>query len=384
MKRKLYKSIWDRLASPEAIVVTGMRRVGKTMLLKQIFEDISSTNKLFLDLENPVHQKYFEEENYESIRYQMEVLGIDSSKQAYIFLDEIQFVRQVPSVVKYLMDHFPYKFFLTGSASFYLKNLFSESLAGRKILYELFPLDFEEFLALKGSPLVPPKENVPSATHELLSPLYREYILYGGFPGVIVKTSAEEKKEAIRDIFSSYFNKEVLGIGSFRNNAVVRDLILLLTARAGSKIDVQKLAAELGVSRITVNDYLTFLEGTYFLHLVSPFSTNRDTEIRGAKKVYICDTGVLHILGGMEPGAIFENMIFHQLRTRGDIRYYQRKNGVELDFIVNGEQSFEVKMKASKQDLTRTERLGKELGLKMKHVVSLEWVDLPVMYGFQL
>ena len=384
MKRKLYQKILDRIESAEAIVVTGMRRVGKTVLLRQLYDAVPSQNKIFLDLENPVNQKYFEEKNYESIRYEFEVLGINSTKRAYIFLDEIQFVRNVPSVVKYLMDHYPYKFFLTGSASFYLKNLFSESLAGRKILYELFPLDFEEFLQLKGQAFVIPRGKTNESLYRTFIPFYREYLEYGGFPGVVGKPTAAEKKEALEEIFTSYFNKEVLGIGEFRNNAVVRDLILLLAARVGSKIDVQKLAAELGTTRITIGEYLSFLEGTYFLTLLAPHSTNRDTEIRGAKKVYLCDTGLANILGKREFGAVFENMVFHQLRPRGEAKYYQRKSLVEVDFVVNGTEAWEVKTKAGRQDVVRIKRLGKELGLKKNHVVSLEWTDVPVLYGFQL
>lgn len=384
MKRKLYQKILDRIESAEAIVVTGMRRVGKTVLLRQLYDAVPSQNKIFLDLENPVNQKYFEEKNYESIRYEFEVLGINSTKRAYIFLDEIQFVRNVPSVVKYLMDHYPYKFFLTGSASFYLKNLFSESLAGRKILYELFPLDFEEFLQLKGQAFVIPRGKTNESLYRTFIPFYREYLEYGGFPGVVGKPTAAEKKEALEEIFTSYFNKEVLGIGEFRNNAVVRDLILLLAARVGSKIDVQKLAAELGTTRITIGEYLSFLEGTYFLTLLAPHSTNRDTEIRGAKKVYLCDTGLANILGKREFGAVFENMVFHQLRPRGEAKYYQRKSMVEVDFVVNGTEAWEVKTKAGRQDVVRIKRLCKEFGLKKNHVVSLEWTDVPVLYGFQL
>src|SRR3989344_8763388 len=154
MKRKLYSKIIDRLDALEAIVVTGMRRVGKTTLLKQVYDSLKSDNKIFLDLENPINQKYFSEENYEAIKYTLETLGVNLTQKAYVFLDEIQFVGSIPSVVKYLMDHYQIKFFLTGSSSFYLKNLFSESLAGRKIIYELSPLDFEEFLELKGAGLV--------------------------------------------------------------------------------------------------------------------------------------------------------------------------------------------------------------------------------------
>lgn len=383
MLRKLYSKIIDQVETAEAIVITGMRRVGKTTLIKQVYENLTTNNKLFLDLENPINQKFFEEENYEAIKYKLEVLGIDLSKRGYIFLDEIQFVSNLPSVVKYLIDHYQLKFFLTGSSSFYLKNLFSESLAGRKIIYELFPLDFEEFLQLKGSKFVVPGQ-INETIYLTLAPLYKEYVEFGGFPGVVIKQSTEEKRQALQDIFSSYFNKEVLNLGGFRNNQVVRDLMLLLINRIGSKIDVQKISKELGVTRITINEYLAFLQGTYFISLIPPFSTNRDIEIRSAKKVYLCDSGLANSLGDVPFANVFENAIYHQLRLKGEVNYYQRKSGVEIDFILNKQEAWEVKIKAGSHDLTRLRKLAKDLKINDIKLVSFDYSTVPAVYGFQL
>lgn len=383
MKRKLYSKLIERLQAPEALVITGMRRVGKTTLLKQVYDSLQSNNKIFLDLENPINQKYFSEENYEAIKYTLETLGINLSEKPYVFLDEIQFAGNIPSVVKYLMDHYHIKFFLTGSSSFYLKNLFSESLAGRKIIYELYPLDFEEFLNFKESKLKIPQK-VSETAHQTIIPLYKEYVEFGGFPGVVTKNSIEEKRESLNEIFTTYYNKEVVNIGGFKNNQIVRDLMLLLISRVGSKIDVQKLSSELGVSRITLNEYLAFLQGTYFISLVAPYSTNKDTEIRGAKKVYLCDSGLANILGNTSFGNIFENAIYHQLRSLGQVKYYQRKNGIEIDFILDEKRAREVKTKASEHDILRLDKLVKELGLNEGKVISFEYVDYPALYGFQV
>ena len=383
MVRKLYPIIADRIAAPEAIVVTGMRRVGKTTLIKKVYDELTTANKIFLDLENPINQKYFEEENYEAVKYTLELLGIDFSKRGYVFLDEIQFVRNLPSIVKYLIDHYKLKFFLTGSSSFYLKNLFSESLAGRKIIFELFPLDFAEFLQLKGSKLIIPKK-VNKITYSTIMPLYQEYVEFGGFPGVVIKDSVEEKHEALNEIFTTYFNKEVLSIGGFRNNQIIRDLMLLLISRIGSKIDVQKLSRELGVTRISISEYLAFLEGTYFITLVSPFSTNKDTEIRSAKKVYLCDSGLVKVLGSVSFGNVFENVIYHQLRLKGEVSYYQRKSGVEIDFIVDKQLAFEVKTKASSHDIVKLQKLAQTIGINKVNVISFKYSSDQPVYGFQL
>lgn len=120
-RRLILDQIKPYITSPAAIVITGMRRTGKTTLLTHLFDLTESENKLYLDLENPLNRKYFEEKNYDRIRMTLSSLGIDFSRKSHIFLDEIQTLKNLPSIIKYFIDHYKVKFFLTGSASFYLK-----------------------------------------------------------------------------------------------------------------------------------------------------------------------------------------------------------------------------------------------------------------------
>ncbi len=387
IRREIYDDIEPYLESPEAIVITGMRRTGKTTLLRFIYERVNSDNKLFIDLENPLQQKYFDEEDYEKTKFNLEVRGLNFTKRSYLFLDEIQLVKNLPSVVKYLHDHHQVKFFLTGSSSFYLKNLFSESLAGRKYIFELFPLNFREFLLLKGEKLVVPakQEKVSPTIFKTFDRFYGEYLKFGGFPGVVKKSSTAEKNKAQEDNISSYIQLEVLQLGDFRKVDVIRDLIVLLMQRTGSKLDIQKLASELGVSRPTIYEYISFLEGTYFIHLVRPFSKSRDVEIRGAEKVYLCDSGLVNNVAQISSGALFENNIFQILRPRGAVNYYQKKGGAEIDFILNRERAYEVKLSPSARDLNTLERLSQELKLRDFGLVSQNFSNIEsVYYGFNL
>lgn len=372
LERKLFRQIQPYIRSKEALIILGMRRTGKTSLLRFIHERIPSTNKCVLDLENPLNQKYFEEANYEKIRSSLEFLGLDFSKQAYLFLDEIQLVGDLPQVIKYLVDHYNIKCFLTGSASFYLKNLFTESLVGRKYIFELFPLDFEEFLLFKRSNLKLPDRSseITRSLFDTLMPLYDDYIHWGGFPEVVLKKSLKEKGKSLEEIFTSYFQLEVLRLGDFRKNEVIRDLILLLMERVGSKLDINKMASELGISRITLKEYISFLEGTYFIKLVSPFSRNRDTEIRKMPKVYLCDSGLANHFSRISEGSLFENNVLQNLKIRGEIHYYQKKSGAGIDFILDRETGIEVKIKPSRHDALKLKGICKEIGLKRFKVIS--------------
>jgi hypothetical protein len=371
-ERRLFKQIEPYLLSPEAIVVTGMRRTGKTTLLRYFYERDPSGNKLFLDLENPVFRKYFEEENYDRIRFSFETMGLDFTKAARLYLDEIQYVRNLPSVVKYFVDHYGVKFFLTGSAGFYLKNVFSETLAGRKFLFELFPLSFREFLEFKDSPLRLPRlaSELPRPLFETAASLYDEYLAYGGFPGVVLKAGAEEKNRALDEIFTSFYQQEVVGWGDFRKNEIVRDLILLLAQRTGSKLDFRKLSVELGVARTTLGKYLAFLEGTYLVKTVRPFAKRRDVELRKIPKVYFCDCGLAGRLAKVDDGCLFENSVFQNLRVRGEVKYYQRKNGPEIDFVLDGKAGYEVKLTPRDTEARKLEKTAREIGLESWTLVS--------------
>lgn len=387
IQRDIYTQIKSVLSAPEAIIITGMRRVGKTTLLKYIQENLPSRNSLYLDLENPLNRKYFEEENYERIIDAFRVLGLDTRAPSYVFLDEIQFVKVLPSAVKYLIDHYKIKFFLSGSASFYLKNLFTESLAGRKYLFKLNPLNFREYLNLREPEIHLPvkREQLSAAIFAQLNRHYENYLTYGGFPGVAIKDSLEEKKRALEDIFTSYFQLEVEKLSDFRKTNVVRDLMLLLMEHVGSKVDVQKLSKELGISRITLKEYLSFLENTYFVHLIKPYSRNRDSEIRSAPKVYICDTGLLNQMTRVSGGALFENAVFLALQRQGEVNYYQKKSGVELDFILDKRSGYEVKSHPNPGDRTKLNGLAAELKLVSAQLVSKRYITMPqITYGFML
>ncbi|MGB9697851.1 MAG: ATP-binding protein [Thermodesulfobacteriota bacterium] len=385
--RALYQKITPFFDSPEAIIITGMRRTGKTTLLRYIYDQIPSKNKIFLDLENPLNRRFFEKDNYEIIKSEFEFLGVDFKSKSCIFLDEIQFIKNLPSIVKYFIDHYEVKFFLTGSASFYLKNLFTESLAGRKFIFELFPLSFSEFLVFKESPLkIPPDaSHISKAIFDTLWPLYREYMVYGGFPEVVLKKNVEEKKKSLEDIFSSFFNLEVIQLGDFRRNEIIRDLMLFLIQTLGSKLDIQRIAKELGISRPTLNEYLAFLEGTYFIKTIRPFSKGRSAEIRKMPKVYICDSGLANHLSKVDDGHIFENCVFQNLRLKGELNYYQKKSGAEIDFILNKSIAYEVKIRPQEADLKRLKLIAQELNLDDFWIVSGNYTSLEkVMYGFML
>lgn len=382
--RTLLKDVERQLTTKEIVVVTGMRRVGKTTLLRLLYDKIDSKNKIFLDLENIIEQKIFEEMDFNNIWANLKPFGINNNEKAYIFLDEIQARPDTVRAIKYLYDHYNVKFFITGSSSFYMKNLFPESLAGRKIVFELFPLDFREFLVFKElekeftPDFAAADQNKNAIAWEKFKKHYDEYIKWGGFPQVVMAHDETQKKLYLKDIFTSYYEMDVKKMADFKQMTAFRDLLILLAQRIGSKLEISGMASEIGVSRNTVYSYLSFLESTYFIFLVSPFSRNVDKEVRGTKKVYFCDNGIANLLGKIDPGRLLENGVYHDLRKYGKINYYQRRSGNEIDFLLpEMETAIEVKRKGNSRDFSKLARLSESIGINNYYVVSQEFNPEP-------
>jgi len=379
--RDILPSLEKELEKKEATVITGMRRVGKTTLLTYLFEQITSNNKYIFDLENPLHRNIFEEENYDNIWNNLAQYGITNKEKTYLFLDEIQNLPKISTVVKYLYDHFDVKFVLTGSSSYYLKNLFPESLSGRKIVFEVYPLTFSEFLRFKGEKKQPVSgfkekaEKKNKISFERYKAYYKEYIEFGGFPSVVLEENHERKQTLIEEIFTSYFEKDAKALADFKDMAKLRDLILLLIPRIGQRLEIAKLASSLSLSRETVYNYLYFLEQTYFISLLPKFSGSIDRQAAGGKKLFICDSGIANLLGKISLGQLFEQSVFQNLRSSNTLNYYTKEGKSEIDFIVNKTDALEVKLTSSIQDLEYLKRRVKGLTLKEAYIVSLEYSE---------
>lgn len=378
--RKLYKTIKQYLNESQAIIVTGMRRTGKSTLLKKIYSDIPSKAKKYIDLENPANWIYFREDDYDKILPSL-FGGKIPTEKIYLFLDEIQNIKKLPSVIKYLIDTYKVKFFVTGSVSFYLKNLFSESLSGRKFLFELFPLDFQEFLEFKGVIYSSPASFFNKAGNKLSALIvkyqtyYQEYLRFGGFPSVVLQKDLGKKTKELKDILYSYLEFDVKKIVHIRKIREAENLIKLLAARCGSKLDIQKISSEIGVSRQTIYEYLYFFEKTYLISLLSPYSKNADREVSGAKKVYFIDNGLVNILVQISSGLLLENSAYNSLRKYGSINYYQLRSGGEIDFIHEKKIAFEVKEKGSRYDLKKLQRYAEKIGINEHYLISQNFFD---------
>ncbi|HLD22204.1 MAG TPA: ATP-binding protein [Patescibacteria group bacterium] len=374
--RSIYPQLKEHLSQKTVTVLTGMRRTGKTTIVKQLLKEAPSQNVLYIDLERIDQRELFSEKNYDNIIRTLEQQGLRFTERAYIALDEIQLVKELPSAVKYLYDHYDIKWILTGSSSYYIKQLFTESLAGRKKIFELFPLQFSEFLTFKEVPHQPTTLNnilstpIQPAEYERLKSYYEEYILYGGFPEVVLAKVNSVKEDILSDIINSYINIDIRTLSDFRNERFIHQLMKALASRTGTRLDYSKLASVVGASRITVRNYVDLFEKTYLISRVSVFTHNVDREIVKAQKVYFCDNGLLRMLVDVDSGCAFENAVYHQLRSFGNVRYYALKTGKEIDFVLNTEIAVEVKETPTKSDERKLNTLAQHAKLNATRLIG--------------
>ena len=373
LQRKIFSSLEDHIEKKQVTVITGMRRTGKTTLVKELLSHIKSENKLFIDLERMDNRVLFTEKNYDNIINSLGQRGLNFNQKVFLALDEIQLVPEIVSVIKYLYDKYTIKFILTGSSSFYLKNLFSESLSGRKKIFELYTLNFSELLTFNDVSFkenVFYKKNFNPAEYERLKFYYEQYIIFGGFPEVVLSKKTEDKKDLLNDIISSYINVDIKTISVLRNSQNIFNLVKMLAGRTGTRLDYTKLSSLTGISRPTLYNYLYLLEQSFLITLVPVIAKNPDKEIVKAKKIFFNDNGILNVLSDISSGAKFENSVFNQLRHLGEINYYALKSGKEIDFILNKGFAFEVKETPSENDVKYLKNLSRQIKISKSRVIG--------------
>ena len=377
-KRELFFTIKPQLYHKNAIVITGMRQVGKTTLMRQLYNDFEG-KRLWFDLDNPLDQMIFENIDYNAIYSDIARMSdIKNDERLLVCIDEIQNLPEITKIIKYLIDHYGVKFIVTGSSNYYLRNLFPESLSGRKFLYVLPVLTYREFLLFNGQI----QDIQPAPTlDEALQPkskvnilktkeLYSDYLEFGGFPEVVLTPDRETKRQILKNIFASFFEKDIKVFTELRDIRELRDLIILLAARNGNLIDVTKLASELEINRVKIYNYLEFLEGIFFLKMIPKYSKNIDRSVVGGKKIYFSDSGILNLVAKVTDGQLLETAVANQLSNYGELSFYNKRNKSEIDFILNKEIAFEVKQKALESDSRKLQSLAKEIGIEKQYVIS--------------
>ncbi len=367
-KRKLLDKLMGEKDSRKISIVLGARQVGKTTLLKGICEILSQKNKcLFLNLDLISNIENIN--TFEKLVNTLKLNGYDEAQKDffYVFLDEFQRYPGLTMIMKNVYDTFNnVKIYASGSSSLRIKEQIQESLAGRKNITILYPLDFEEFLWFKGedaSILMNTKklsgEGLAKVTHKLYD-LLKEFMIFGGYPEVALER--EDKGRVLRSIFDLYVDKDLIDYLKIEKISNVKKAIEYLAVNNGQKIKYEEIAAISSLSYPEVKRYIEILKETFVVCEVRPFFTNKNKELVKIPKIYFVDNGVRNFfVNNFNPlhlredsGFLFEGYVLSELLKLGVqqdcLKFWQDKNMHEVDIIIDKKDKqtpIEIKFKSS-------------------------------------
>ncbi len=383
--REILDSIWQWVDDTRLIILVGARQVGKTsilyLLIKRLIDrGVAPGSIFYFDLEDFELLNVFNGGVRDFLRY-LEAQGINLDQRNYVFVDEIQYMDDPSNFLKLMADHHRnLKFICSGSSTLEVRKKFTDSLAGRKVIFEIPTLSFREYLAFRQEEVLlraigaegwgatqdasmallslinivePPLE----IHRKQLQAYYEQYIIYGGYPAVVLENQRDRKLRLLREIYESYVRKDINQLFTVENVTAFNDLVRLMALQIGNLVNLHEVTTSLSISRPTVEKYLFVLENTFILKRVPPFFINKRKEVVKMPKVYYHDTGMRNqavrnfqsLSMRSDTGALIENGVFGSLGTRlsisNELKFWRMKNGSEVDFIVEGEQLIPVEVK---------------------------------------
>ncbi len=365
IQRELEEKLRKFLDRREIIGVQGPRQSGKTTLLKKIFEQVNGP-KAFVNLDIVDEQTALSENPKTFLKRHL------PSERGYLFLDEVQRVRNVGRSLKILYDEFPkVKIIVSGSSSLKFRRDVSYELVGRLLTFDLLSFSFYEFLLSKDKGLAALHKEYREGFLSLLEggdvpyePVYgkvfrtllSEYLTYGGYPAVVLEDDAEIKKELLKRLVSLYIDRDVVGYLSLEQVNKFLDTLRYLASTTGSLLSLSSLSSSVDISYKTAEKFLTLLELSYIITRVRPFHKNLVTELRKPKKVYFYDVGLRNaVLNDFSPpfvradtGSLLEDFVFGELTRLGfDVRYWRTTAKAEVDFIIPSDPPIPIEVKTA-------------------------------------
>ncbi|TSC61405.1 MAG: Uncharacterized protein Greene041614_1103 [Parcubacteria group bacterium Greene0416_14] len=372
IKRDIFDEISDYLDTSEIVVVHGARQVGKTSLLYYVQSFLKEKGKmcLYIDLEDSRLTAILDSGVDEFVKYLREegVYRGDGNEEAvYVFIDEIQYLANPSSFLKIVADHHrALKLIVSGSSSFAIKNKFKDSLVGRTVNFELFPLSFREFLTFKEyrhDRAVLKHVDITDKRREELCALYEEYVLYGGYPKIVLEPSVERKERYLQQIIDTYIRKDIKDLAHIKEVDKFNKLVEVLASQSGNMLSLTELSNTCALAKQTVAQYLFILENTYVLRLVKPYHKNLRSELFKTPKIFFYDTGLMQllwlkqiqkeVLGNVLETAVFSDLVKYY--GKDAVGYWRTTDKKEIDFILKRKTSvlpIEVKLNFAQFDAT--------------------------------
>ena len=300
--RDLSDIILKKLKPNKVVIVFGARRVGKTLLVKEILAKVNEPVLILNGEDINVHDKLANRsvENYKQI------LGT----YKLLYIDEAQKIPEIEEKLKLMIDEIDgLKIIISGSSSFDIHKDAGEPLTGRKYTFNLYTFSENEYNQIENS----------------ISKIDRlsERLVFGNYPELLHLPDRDDKIDYLNEMISSYLLKDILVYEHIKNSQKIFNLLRLVAFQIGGEVSLQELGKQLGISKNTVEKYLDLLNKVFILHKVEGFSRNLRKEITKNSRWYFLDNGIRNaVIANFNPvharndiGALWENyMISERLK----------------------------------------------------------------------
>ena len=344
--RTVEKRIFQRLQPNKVILLFGARRVGKTILLKNVVQQFDG-KILKLNGEDFDTQTMLEPASISNYKRLLQDVDL-------FIIDEAQNVPGIGKKLKLMVDEIAgIRIIASGSSSFDLLNKAGEPLVGRSSQFYLYPFSQAE---------IAPHENALQTRQNL-----EERLIYGSYPEVVLMNNIEQKKEYLREIINSYLLKDILAVEGLKNTNKMADLLRLIAFQTGNLVSYDELARQLGLSRNTVEKYLDLLSKVFVIHRLGAYSGNLRKEISKAGKWYFFDNGIRNALirnyqalnMRQDTGQLWESYLISERMKQNEylglnktFYFWRTYDGQEVDLLEDNEgelQAFELKWSNNKK-----------------------------------
>lgn len=327
--RKLVEEIATWIPLSHAIIISGVRRCGKSSLVAQLLKLHYPEGVYYVNFEDERFIDFKASEFNDILEVYLEVLG----PKKIFFLDEVQNVPQWELFVRRLQDE-GYKFFITGSNAALLSQELGTRLTGRHLLAELLPFSFAEYLIFRGL-----EWNALSLhqtkTKALLKKNFTDFLRQGGMPEYL----QYEKAEMLNQLYNDILFRDIIVRYGIKEVHAMRSLSLFLLSHAASLISFNSLKKWIPIKSVTtISNYVHYLENSYLIFTVYPYSRSLKEQQVLPKKLYIIDQGLGRTVAfhfSENQGHYLENIVYLELRRRhSEIYYYRTEQKKEIDFLI--------------------------------------------------
>lgn len=357
INRELEKTVLPFIDRKEVISIIGPRQAGKTTFIKHLEEKIQKNKKVkFLTFENRGDLALFQDkiDDFKDLVSSYDV----------VIIDEFQYAKDGGQKLKYLYDTTDIKFIISGSSSLELTYQTGKYMVGRIFQFLLMPFSFREFLAYRDPELSDlldkkmPQEEISNFHYQdlfggeiirRLSEQLEKFVVFGGYPAVVLAQSEGEKQKILSSILDNYLLKDIKGLLNLASEDTLIKLTQLLSAQIGNLVNYNELANSSSSNYSEIKKHLNILENTFIIKLLKPYFTNSRTELTKNPKVYFLDPGLRnYLLSDWRPigirnnsGALMENYAYTTLNSLNltlNLKFWRTKSRAEVDFIIEKEQ----------------------------------------------